>query len=172
MRGGADFDEAFPELYRAARGLAWRLLGDEAMADDVAAEALARALVRWSTLRHQSYVTAWVLKVASNLALDELRRRARHRERGRAIRDPFGATADDELVVLRHALVAAIEGLSRRQREAVVLVHVAGLSPGDAARSMGVSPSSLSAHLRRGLAALRRALGDDGFSSSTLEAGS
>ena len=161
MADGPDFDEVFADLYRAARRLAWRLTGVEAVAEDVAAEALARALVRWSTVRRQPHPAAWVLRVTTNLALDELRRRSRRGEVTLAEGHQPSIAASDDALVLREALVAALSGLSRRQREAVVLVHLAGLTPKEAARSMRVSASSLSTHLQRGMAGLRRSLGDD-----------
>lgn len=44
MRGAEDsFEAAFPALFRQAFHLAWRILGSRAAAEDVAAEALARA---------------------------------------------------------------------------------------------------------------------------------
>ena len=161
MADGPDFDEVFADLYRAARRLAWRLTGVEAVAEDVAAEALARALVRWSTVRRQPHPAAWVLRVTTNLALDELRRRSRRGEVTLAEGVLPSIAASVDALVLREALVAALSGLSRRQREAVVLVHLAGLTPKEAARSMRVSASSLSTHLQRGMAGLRRSLGDD-----------
>lgn len=161
MMEDPDFDEVFPHLYRAARRLAWRLTGVEAVAEDVAAEALARALVRWSTLRRRQHATAWVLRVTTNLALDELRRRTRRGELAFAECQHPSLDPEDDTLVLRETLLAALAVLSRRQREAVVLVHLAGLAPQEAARSMRVSTSTLSTHLHRGLAALRRSLDED-----------
>jgi DNA-directed RNA polymerase specialized sigma24 family protein len=48
-KGGSvqSFDEAFVALHRAAYRVAYKLLGERAEAEDVAQEALARALVRW-----------------------------------------------------------------------------------------------------------------------------
>ena len=52
-------------------------------------------------------------------------------------------------------------GSASRQRTAVVLRHVAGLSTAEAAEVLGCPTSTLTSHLRRGLAALRRSLDDD-----------
>jgi DNA-directed RNA polymerase specialized sigma24 family protein len=49
-RGLDGFDLAFPDLYRLAYRVAFRILGDRGDAEDVAQEALARTSVRWSRL--------------------------------------------------------------------------------------------------------------------------
>ena len=68
------FEGAFEPLRRAAYRAAYRLLGDRATAEDVAAEALARAYARWSSVA--DHAQPWVIRVATNLALDVGRRRA------------------------------------------------------------------------------------------------
>jgi RNA polymerase sigma factor (sigma-70 family) len=156
--GGEDgsvesFDDAFPMLFRRCRGLTYRILGDVTSAEDAAAEAMARALVHWKRISPLPYRDGWVLRVAGNLALDAARRQARPVP----VPDPADAEdSADEIVVLRSALVAALAELPRRQREAIVLVHLVGLSPSEAAASMQVSVSSVGQHVRRGLDRLRR----------------
>ena len=71
------FEEAFDALFSAARRIAVRLVGAGPEADDVAAEALARAYARWSKIRELDYRDAWVMRVTANVALDVLRRSRR-----------------------------------------------------------------------------------------------
>jgi RNA polymerase sigma factor (sigma-70 family) len=157
-RGPESFDEAFPGLYRRARGLAYRILGDMTAAEDAAAEAMARALVHWKRIGDLPYRDGWVLRVTANVALDAVRRQQRAQIH---LPDPVEAVSPpEENIVLRTALVAALQALPRRQREAIVLVHLVGMSSTEAAASMNVSVSSVSQHMRRGLARLR-ALDDD-----------
>jgi RNA polymerase sigma factor (sigma-70 family) len=66
------------------------------------------------------------------------------------------------------ALVAALHKLPRRQRDAVVLRYVTGLSEAETATSLGVSVNTVRTHVNRGLAALRRRLGDDFNEEDTL----
>ena len=75
VREDGSFEAAFDELFPRAVRLANRLLGDRAAAEDVAAEALARAYARWPKVGGLPYRDGWVLKVATNLAIDRLRRR-------------------------------------------------------------------------------------------------
>src|SRR5580692_9500309 len=62
------FDLAFESLYRLATRVAYRILGDQGDAEDVAQETLARAVIRWSRLEERP--EGWVTRVASHLAID------------------------------------------------------------------------------------------------------
>jgi RNA polymerase sigma-70 factor (sigma-E family) len=157
------FEEAFDALLAAARRIAVRLLGNGAEADDVAAEALARAYARWSKVRDLDYRDAWVMRVTANVALDVLRRSRR----------PLPPMATDEIdpaeaAVTRLALAHALRRLPRRQRDVVVLRYLADLSEADVARSLGVSAGSVKQHAHRAIDALRRALGPGFLSGQEL----
>jgi RNA polymerase sigma factor (sigma-70 family) len=152
----AERDEAFEATYLAlfprAATLAYRLLGDRTAAEDVAAEAMARAFARWPEVGALPHRDGWVLRTATNVAIDALRKRR--------VAVPVSAAADhSEATVLRSALVAALRALPRRQREAVALRYLGDLSDAEVAQSLGVSPSAANTHVHRGLAALRRQLG-------------
>ena len=145
------FEVWFSELLPRILSVTQRLVGERALAEDIAAEAFARALVRWRVLRNAGYRDAWLTKVATNLALDALRRRPPR---------PAPTTNDEvvrseELVDLRLALVAALDRLPRRQRETVVLRYLGQFSEREVAATLKVSPGTVKTHLRRGLAALR-----------------
>jgi RNA polymerase sigma factor (sigma-70 family) len=58
-------------------------------------------------------------------------------------------------------LLAAVDRLPRRQREALVLRYWLELSEREIADAMGVSPGSVKTHASRGLAALGRALKEE-----------
>ncbi|HEY0521654.1 MAG TPA: sigma factor, partial [Ilumatobacteraceae bacterium] len=125
MATASGFDEAFESLYPLARALARRLLPTLADAEDAAAEALARALVRWDRVGSLPHRTAWVLRVTTNVALDMLRHDRVRGAHGGMRRDVDQLTdgVDDRVVV-----VSVIRTLPRRQQEVLVLRHVAGLS--------------------------------------------
>jgi RNA polymerase sigma factor (sigma-70 family) len=151
----SDFEEVFEALYPRAWALAYRLLGEHHAADDITAEAFARLLLHWTRVRRLPYRDGWLFRVTTNLALDAGRKQARHAVVDVADGRDLVGTPVDELVVLQGALVQALRALPSRQREAIVLVHLVGLSPGDAASAMHVSSSSVSQHMRRGLDRLR-----------------
>jgi RNA polymerase sigma-70 factor (sigma-E family) len=143
------FDLAFDRLYRLAYRVAFRILGDQGDAEDVAQEALARASLRWARLEDRP--EGWVTRVASNLAIDRYRRR--RRPMGPMI-GPVGVV--DPYLGERSDLVAALRRLPRRQREAVVLRYLADLSEAQVALDMGCSVGAVKSHGARGLASLRR----------------
>jgi RNA polymerase sigma-70 factor (sigma-E family) len=147
-----DFEAAFDSLFPRAFRLARRMLGDDAAAEDVAAEALARAYARWPRVAGLPYRDAWVLRVAANLAVDEIRRR---HPRGTVPQPPD----PDDLMTLRLALSAALRTLPRRQRQALALRYLAGLSDIEVAGALGISTGSVKTHLHRGRAALRSTFG-------------
>jgi RNA polymerase sigma factor (sigma-70 family) len=146
--------EAFGELFRIAYVVAYRILGDVTEAEDVAAEAIARACLRWRKVATLPYRDAWVARVAANAAIDVVRRRGRTIS---AVQDPVHDPI--EAAVLRLALVAALGGLSTRQREVVVLRYLADQAEADVARSLGISINTVKKHTLRGVAALRLRLG-------------
>ncbi len=149
------FDEVFRDLVPAVRRLTWRMLGDEASAEDATAEAFIRTLTRWNKVRDLPHRDAWIMRVATNVALDVLRKR--RREASVVLSgDPPWEGSDP---ALRLDLSAALAALPRRQREVVVLRHIAGLSEAEAAAAMGVSINTVKTHGARGIAALRADLG-------------
>lgn len=145
------FEEVYVELYVRARRVAARILANEAEADDIAAETMVRAMSVWR--RVKAYSAPWVTRVAANLAIDVLRRRQRERP---ASPEPVTDDPTDRIV-----LADALRKLSARQREAVVLRYLVGLTGRETAEAMGLSEKTLKTHLRRGVDALRRDLGRD-----------
>ncbi|HEY3844342.1 MAG TPA: sigma-70 family RNA polymerase sigma factor [Acidimicrobiales bacterium] len=157
MAGGieqcTEFEDWFRALYSSALGVACRLLRDPAEAEDAVAEAFARALVAWRRIRGLPYRDAWLLRVVANVAIDQARR---HRHG-----PPVDAwvEAHDDIAVLRLALSAALRALPRRQREAIVLRYLAGLSTAEVASYLQISPESVKEHVARGVVKLRDRLG-------------
>jgi RNA polymerase sigma-70 factor (sigma-E family) len=156
MAEGVRFEEAFPELYRLAYRVAFRILGDRGDAEDVAQEALARAHLRWARLRERP--EGWIVTVATNLSIDRQRRR---RRLSVLVNEPLAIV--DIHMAERVDLARALRRLPRRQREVVVLRYLADWSESDVAATLGVSAGAVKSHASRGLAALRQHL-DAGLS--------
>lgn len=147
-----DYEVAFNHLYRRAYDVAYKLLGYRAEAEDVAQEALARAFVHWP--RVHDYAEPWVVRVAGNLAIGSWRKNRRLRSLGDTELTGEVSGPGAERVELRRAL----GNLSRRQREVVVLRHLAGFSERETAAALGCSAGSVKQHGSRGLAALKEQL--------------
>lgn len=149
----AGFDEAFARLAVLAYRVAQRVLVGVGDAENVAAETLARAQVRWRSV--EDHAEAWVITVATRLAVREAQRASRQLDvRAGSLRD------DSDGVAARVDLARALRRLSRRQRQAVALRYLADLTDTEAAVAMGCSVPSLRTHCGRGLAALKVQLGD------------
>jgi RNA polymerase sigma-70 factor (sigma-E family) len=144
------FDAAYPALFRRAYGTAYRLLGTRAEAEDVAQETLTRALVRWR--RVEEYAEPWVVRTATNLAIDVVRRRKRYAD------EMTDQGVGDVFVDERMDLVRALMALPRRQREVVALRFLADFSEKDIATALGLSNGTVKSHASRGLIALRAQL--------------
>jgi RNA polymerase sigma factor (sigma-70 family) len=152
MRDYEDFEVAFDRLLGLAYRHARRLVGDPVLAEDLAAEALARTLARWPKIRSYEYLDAWVLRVVTNLAIAAF-----------ATRTPTPSVADmvgpDDVAVLRVTLAQALKSLPTRQRDAVVLRYLVDMSEADVALTLGVAPGILKSHLHRAVMRLRTTLG-------------
>jgi RNA polymerase sigma-70 factor (ECF subfamily) len=97
---------------------------------------------------------AWLLRLARNLAIDHLR--ANRLTPVETLFDPN--TASDSEFEQAQVVRAALAALPEEQRNVVVLRHVMGYTPGEIARRMGRSESSVHGLHHRGRRALRRQL--------------
>jgi RNA polymerase sigma-70 factor (ECF subfamily) len=109
---------------------------------------------------------AWVLRVARNLAVDQLRRqRAIPVEEVRMASEHIGDTTGSQRITdLREALSV----LPKDQCEVLVLRHFAGLSPTEIATRTGRSEGSIHGLHHRGRRALRAELTSRGAAPATV----
>jgi RNA polymerase sigma-70 factor (ECF subfamily) len=101
--------------------------------------------------------TAWILRVARNIAIDHLRQR-----RTVPCEEVFepNRQSDESSREYRWGLEVALDTLPEDQRDVVMLRHLVGLSPGEIAERMGRTESSVHGLHHRGRLALRRALAE------------
>ena len=150
------FTAAFAGLHAAAYRAAFRVLGERADAEDIAQEACARACLRWNRLTRHDEADPWVVRVATNLAIDQYRRQ--RRAAGLAVELPPDVVAvDGRRIDLHHALAR----LTNRQRDVVTLRYIVDLSEAETAEALGCAPGTVKSHATRGLAALRATLGEE-----------
>ena len=145
-----DFDAAFPDLYRHAYRVAFRLCGSDEDAKDLAQDALVRTYGRWKKIGTYADPSAWVARVVTNLAFDLWRRR-RSLRRIQSQTSPAVSNDHDELYL-------ALEALPRRQRQVVVLRYLADQSEAATAEALGCAVGTVKQHASRGLQALRARL--------------
>ncbi len=146
-----------------AFGHAFRVLGDSAEAEDVAQDAMLRLwkiAPQWEAGRAQ--VSTWLYRVVANLCVDRLRRRGHHAPGLDQIAEPEDPSPDapSQLQVRAQldALGAALQQLPERQRQAVVLRHIEGLTNPEIAEILGTGVEAVENLTARGKRSLKAVL--------------
>jgi len=145
-----------------AFGYASRVLKDVAEAEDVVQEAMMRLwkiAPDWRT--GEAQVSTWLYRVVANLCTDRLRKTGRGVALD-AIPEPEDDTpgAVDQMVAAERAkaLDDALDQLPGRQKQAVVLRHIEGLSNPEIATVMDIGVEAVESLTARGKRALKAAL--------------
>ena len=147
--------------------LATRIAGNRAVAEEVVQETFTRAWVTAPNWRHKSDGTrafsAWLTRVATNLAIDQLRKpRSLPIEDAPEPADPGGDAVDTLIVRERLSrLRTAVAQLPPRQRAAIALTYDQGLSNIEGAAALETSVGAFELLLVRARRALRAAMMED-----------
>jgi RNA polymerase sigma-70 factor (ECF subfamily) len=167
--------EAMGELYDryAARvyGHVRRMMRDRHDAEDITQLVflkLIRTLDRYD--ERAGDFCPWLLRVARNLAIDELRRR-RPVLVGDVVAPGIDHAGDEAAVMRVDAVRDALAELSDDQREVVVLRQVVGLRPSEIADRMQRSEGSVHALYHRGRVAMQASLADAESAPATRGSG-
>ena len=162
----AAFDRIVALHMGQVHGLAWRMLGDAAEAEDVVQESFVKLWVNakgWAP--SGGGLGAWLRRVATNACLDRLRRPkgisddvlAEHADDS----PPADVTIDEAR--RREAVAGAIQALPDRQRAAIVLTYYEGVTNAEAASILGLGVKALESLLVRARQALTRRLAAQGL---------
>ncbi|AYF79236.1 sigma-70 family RNA polymerase sigma factor [Nocardia yunnanensis] len=165
---GGDRD-AFTELYRMTShrvyGLALRILGNRATAEEIAQEVYLQV---WSlAARYDPGLASpigWLMMLTHRRAVDRVRREhatetrdiaygRRTMERGH---DVVAETVD--LRADRRAVLGCLDTLTQRQRDTIVLAYYGGLTYSDVADRLEVPVGTVKSRIRDGLERLRTCL--------------
>jgi RNA polymerase sigma-70 factor (ECF subfamily) len=142
---------------REIQAVAFLILRDRHLAEDVTIETLLTAFEKAGSIRDDSALRAWLLRVATNRALTMRRRSARIVELS-VVPDPIGPGDLARDTSDRIALLAGVAGLPVQMRAAIVLRYYADLPVDEVARALGKSPNTIKAQLQTALDRLRRSL--------------
>ena len=151
MPSSVEFQEFYEASYGRTVAMLAAIVGSRAEAEDIAQEAYARALARWTLLRGYQMPDAWVRKVALRLAIDSGRRHRRRlaaEAKLAAQRHPDEPSPGDDLQFGR--LGAALLALPLRERQVLVLHYVADLPVDAIAREFGLPPGTVKTRLVAG----------------------
>lgn len=167
----------FDVLYAPLRRFAFTLVRDAAAAEDLVQDAFVRLWDRRERLDDACSVRAYLFRIVRNLAFNARRDAATQR---RLLDDPValdsaavprGFAAPDAAAAgedLSGRLAGWLDELPPRQREALLLSRVEGLSHAEVAEAMGCAPRTVNNHLVAALATLRRRLLDAGTMVASL----
>lgn len=73
----ATLTRLYEQFRRPIHSYIYRLLGSQEDADDITQEVFVRACTSWSGLYERDHLSAWLYRIATNLCVDQLRRRKR-----------------------------------------------------------------------------------------------
>jgi RNA polymerase sigma-70 factor (ECF subfamily) len=153
----------WPDAHRVAS----LLLQDREAAEDVAQEALLRAVRALDTFDLERPFAPWLRRIAANCAHDALRKRTSQPElRGEGVEARQEMEAEDladELarVALPAELEIGLAALTPEMREAVVLRHLLDYTAEEIAEIADVPAATIRTRIHRGLKTLRATLTDE-----------
>jgi RNA polymerase sigma-70 factor (ECF subfamily) len=151
------FEQIVVRHQRRIVNLAWRLLGDGDAAKDAAQDVFLRAFKYLHRYETDKPLEAWLVRIALNVCSDIRRRRRREAapievEASRPPADPHSGLAIEER---RRMLNRALGVLLERERTALVLRDLEGLSTKETAAMLGVSQTAVRALIGRARVKIR-----------------
>ena len=148
--------EEFPRL----AGALSLYLGDRAIAEELAQEALLKACRRWERVSQLESPGGWTWRVARNLAKSHLRRRRAERRARSRLEGAPPVTDDDGDTAAGLAVRSAVADLPERQRTVLVMRYFLDRSVHETSEELGLSQDAVRSHTKRAIAALRQRFSD------------
>lgn len=166
--GGIDADALVATLFQqegaALVRLARLFTDDRNAAEDLVQEAFIRLYRSSYRIRDVDKAAPYLRSIVLNLSRDHNRRglmSLRHQEA--MTPDSHPDEAPDDVVVRTESqrrVISALNSLSGRQRDCVVLRFYMEMSEREIAETLEISPNSVKTHCRRGMASLEAMLGE------------
>ncbi|GLR48789.1 RNA polymerase sigma factor [Sphingomonas astaxanthinifaciens] len=163
MTANDEFADALGMMLPRLRRFAFSLSRSPADADDLAAQAVERALRSRAQFMPGTRLDSWLFRITRNLWIDEARSRQRKAaweappEEGE--RQGFDGAAAIEQSAELATVMRAMGQLPDEQREVVALIMIEGLGYREAAEALGLPIGTVSSRLVRGRNALLASLG-------------
>ena len=168
----AAFEQLVRRYQRPVLSLLVRLTGDRALAEDLAQDTFIKAVRSLAAFDVSRRLSAWILRIAHNTAVDAMRRRRirtvsldTSTRPGEYPPEPAAPPAPDPLerAALNHALETALATLRPDQREAVALRYEEGLSFEEIGQVLGIPEVTARSHVHRARKELARLLAAAGW---------
>ena len=154
-----DFERDLIALIPHMRAFARSLCGDPAQADDLAQDALAKALKSRDSYQLGTNMKAWLFMILRNQFYSEKRRSWRGSQLDQEVAEKTLHAVDDPSSALElNDVRMALQMLPDVQREALVMVGAGGFSYEEAAEIAGVAVGTVKSRVSRARAALQAIL--------------
>ena len=147
-------DRFVKENLRRVFALIYRIVGNVADAQDLTQDTFIKALQRKDQLKDIDKAAHWLGRVASNTAIDFLRRKNRVNFTEidallEPLPDPMSRRADVEMLRSEEAIYLdeCLSALSVRERTALVLRDVEDMPAHEVAAVLGCSPATVRSHI-------------------------
>ena len=151
--GPPSFEELFLDVHDRLYRALYFITGSSADAEELMQDAFLKLWERWDRLDTIEDPVAYLFRVA----LNGVRMRARRaRVAARKILPAAGARDPFDDVHVRDDVRRMLRSISPRQRTAIVLIEIFGYSSEQAARIMGIQPTTVRVLASQGRAALRK----------------
>jgi RNA polymerase sigma-70 factor, ECF subfamily len=161
-REAADADDAFDHVVRHTEAqllrISYRMLGNWADAEDVAQEAFLRLHKHGLHFGDEAALDAWLYRVAVNLCIDRCRRLRPAGELPDLKSDHPSAEAELLRCESKQRLMLALAALPPKERAAVVLREIEGVSTAEVAAALGSSEGTVRSQVSKALTRLRTLL--------------
>ena len=153
---------ALKEVYQTLAGrfyaICFRILADKFLAEDAVQMAFVRIWNKAPSLRSADAFVGWACRIATNAALQSLRKLQRRDELNREMADSSPEPVIDVPHHDRIDLEFAIAQLTPRRRAVLVLYDVEGYPHREISEMLGISEGTSKAHLFHARAALKQYL--------------
>jgi RNA polymerase sigma-70 factor (ECF subfamily) len=166
----AEFDRIFTEYSAPIYNYALRMVGDPDRAGDIAQDTFIKAYRKLDTLTDASSIRSWLYRIATNTAIDEMRRR-RHTvpmggDEDRPIEPPDGGPGPETQVLsglMDERISQALLRLKPNHRQCLILSDVEDMSSVQIGEVMGMSHGAVRVLLCRARGEMRRLLAAEGL---------
>ena len=156
---GRAFDRLMLETQERVLGVAWRLLGTREDARDAAQEVYLRVFRHLGRFRAEHDFQAWLYRITVNVCRDAARRRRRAPVARGTDADPGQPAAAEEALLEAerwHRLLEALASLPAKERAALVLRDLEGLTSEQVARALGSRPATVRGQIASARVKIRR----------------
>jgi RNA polymerase sigma-70 factor (sigma-E family) len=155
----SEFAELVEARSTALLRLAYAVVGDHQLAQDLLQEALVKVYVAWPRLRDASAAEAYARRTIVTTAISWRRRRSFHEPPTEVVPDSAGDADQSDRLATHDVLWEQVRRLPPRQRTALVLRYYEDLSEAETADLMGCSTGTVKSQLSAALSKLRERVG-------------